>query len=73
MELETHRVQHPETVPSPALLFYPHLIEANIEEAVRIAGSPDRLRPHVKTNKCPNVVALELAHGIHRFKCATIA
>jgi D-serine deaminase-like pyridoxal phosphate-dependent protein len=73
MKPEIYRVQDPDRIPSPALLFYPHRIEANIQESIRIAGTPDRLRPHVKTNKCPNVVALKLARGIRKFKCATIA
>ena len=60
-------------VPTPALVFYPERIRANILEAVRIAGSASRLRPHVKTHKCPEVVAVMLDHGIERFKCATLA
>ena len=32
-----------------------------------------RLRPHVKTHKMAEVVRLQVAQGITRFKCATIA
>lgn len=63
----------PETLDTPALLVYPDLIAANIDAAVRLAGGADRLQPHVKTHKLPQVVALHLARGIRRFKCATIA
>ena len=58
---------------SPGLLFYKELIRRNIERCLQIAGSPERLRPHVKTHKLPQVVRMQLAHGIQKFKCATIA
>lgn len=60
-------------MPSPALLFYPALIRANIAEAIRIAGSPSRLCPHAKTHKTREVVQLELEAGISKHKVATIA
>jgi D-serine deaminase-like pyridoxal phosphate-dependent protein len=40
---------------------------------IRIAGSPGRLVPHVKTHKMPAIVKMQIEAGIHRFKCATIA
>ena len=40
---------------------------------IRIAGSPARLRPHCKTHKMREVIELELARGIAKHKCATIA
>src|SRR5271166_3678434 len=58
---------------SPALLFYKDLIRNNIAEAVRIAGDPSRLRPHVKTHKTPEIVRLCLDAGITKHKCATLA
>jgi len=58
---------------SPALLFYKPLIERNIALAVKMAGNPDRLRPHVKTHKTREIVRLELAAGITKHKCATLA
>jgi D-serine deaminase-like pyridoxal phosphate-dependent protein len=61
------------TVPSPALLVYPERIEANLRQMLAIAEGPDRLRPHVKTHKLPEVVRRHLARGITRFKCATLA
>ncbi|MGE5198544.1 MAG: D-TA family PLP-dependent enzyme [Rhodospirillaceae bacterium] len=60
-------------VPSPALAFYPERIEENIRRMIRIAGSPGRLRPHVKTHKTAEIVRLQLKHGIGKFKCSTIA
>jgi D-serine deaminase-like pyridoxal phosphate-dependent protein len=58
---------------SPGLLFYKDLIVRNIGRAIAIAGSPDRLRPHVKTHKTREIVRLELAAGITKHKCATLA
>jgi D-serine deaminase-like pyridoxal phosphate-dependent protein len=38
-----------------------------------IIGDAQRLRPHIKTHKCEQIVRLHLNHGITKFKCATIA
>ena len=61
-----------EQVRTPALVFYRDRIDANIASAIAIAGDPDRLRPHVKTHKCSQIVSMMLAYGITKFKCATI-
>jgi 3-hydroxy-D-aspartate aldolase len=58
---------------SPSLLLYKDRIAYNIAQMVQMAGSPDRLMVHVKTNKSPEVVKMMLAAGISRFKCATLA
>src|SRR5947208_15451206 len=58
---------------TPALLFYKDLIHRNIARAIEIAGSPSRLRPHVKTHKTREIVRMELAAGITKHKCATMA
>jgi len=60
-------------IPSPALLVYPDRVEENIRRMIAIAGSADRLRPHMKTNKLPEIIRMQLARGITRFKCATVA
>ena len=39
----------------------------------RLPGTPERLRPHCKTHKMPQVTKIELAHGITKHKCATFA
>jgi D-threonine aldolase len=69
---ESYRVEDPSRIPTPALLVYPEKARANIARAVAVAGGPERLRPHVKTHKCPEIVALLRAAGIGRFKCATL-
>jgi D-serine deaminase-like pyridoxal phosphate-dependent protein len=61
------------TVYTPALLFYKDLIRRNITHALDLAGSPDRLRPHVKTHKTREIVRMQLDMGITRHKCATLA
>lgn len=61
-------------VDSPALLVYPDRIEENIRRMIGILGGRrDRLRPHIKTHKMPEIVRLQIAHGITKCKCATIA
>ena len=58
---------------SPGLVIFRDLVEQNLAEMIRIAGSPARLRPHCKTHKMREIVALQLARGIVKHKCATIA
>lgn len=60
-------------IPSPGLLVYPDRIEENIRRMIRMAGGVERLRPHIKTHKLPEVIRMQMAHGITRFKTATIA
>ncbi len=60
-------------IDSPALLVFPQRVKANIQTAIKMIGDINRLRPHVKTHKCAEVVQLMLDAGITKFKCATIA
>src|SRR5262245_48317282 len=60
-------------VDSPALLIYPDRAEENVRRMIAIAGGADRLCPHVKTHKLAELVRTQMALGITRFKCATIA
>jgi D-serine deaminase-like pyridoxal phosphate-dependent protein len=68
-----YRVSNVDEVASPALLIYPDRVEENIRRMVRVAGGVDRLRPHMKTNKLPEVIRMQMAQGILKYKCATIA
>lgn len=73
METWCH-IDNLDRVDSPALLVYPDRIVKNIESALhRVHGQADRLRPHIKTNKCREVCQLMIDKGITKFKCATIA
>lgn len=58
---------------TPALVYNLDVIKENIEKAVAVAGSADRLWPHVKSHKMSEMVHLQLSKGIKKFKCATIA
>ena len=60
-------------VDSPALLIYPDRAEENVRGMIARAGGPERLCPHVKTHKLAELVRMQMALGITRFKCATIA
>ena len=73
-----YAIANADEIDSPALLVYPPRIVENIRRMIAIAGSGNesaigRLRPHVKTHKMSEVVRLQLAAGIRRFKCATLA
>src|ERR1043166_7040495 len=68
-----HELANDGEVPSPALLIYPDRVEQNIQRMLQIAGGPERLRAQLKTHKPAEVVRMQLAHGIRKFKCATIA
>jgi len=58
---------------SPALVVFPERVRHNIQLAIDMIGETTRLRPHIKTNKSPDVTRLMLNAGITKFKCATIA
>lgn len=67
------RIMNAAEVSSPALLIYPERITENLRRMIAAAGGADRLRPHVKTHKLPQVIGICLAQGIKKFKAATIA
>lgn len=71
--METQYPVDLDAIASPALLFRESAIEKNLDLMVQLAGRPDRLRPHVKTHKCPVIITRHLDRGITKFKCATIA
>lgn len=68
-----HSIKNIKELDTPALVIYPERVKENIRLAIEMAGSPDRLRPHVKTHKSPDATRLQLQAGIRQFKCATIA
>lgn len=72
-DLAWYTVRNAEKLNSPGILVYPDRVEQNIRQMITIAGSAGRLRPHVKTHKMPEVVKLQMRHGISKFKCSTIA
>ena len=73
METAWYTASNAAEIPSPALLVYPDRVEENIRRMIRVAGGVERLRPHMKTNKLPEVIRMQMDQGITKFKCATIA
>ena len=71
--MDWFRLSNEDEVPSPALLIFEERVDANLRLMLEIAGDPARLRPHVKTHKLGPLVTRQLALGIVKFKCATIA
>jgi len=55
---------------TPAVLVYPDRIQENIRRLISIAGSSQRLRPHVKTHKMGEVIKLQVEQGIQKFNWA---
>ncbi len=63
-----------DSAPSPALLFDADAIGRNLELMLRIVGGdPSKLRPHIKTHKCREILELQRGLGIVQVKAATIA
>lgn len=73
MDNKWYTIQNAESVATPALLVFPDRITHNIKRMIEIAGDVSRLRPHIKTYKTAEVVKMQQAYGIQKFKCATIA
>ena len=71
--MKWYTIENIENLDTPALVIYPDRVKRNIELVKRFVADVKSLRPHVKTNKCAEVVDLMLEGGITKFKCATIA
>jgi len=68
-----YRIANAAAIPTPTVLIYPDRVEQNLARMVAMAGGAQRLRPHVKTHKLPQIIALKRKAGISRFKVSTIA
>jgi D-serine deaminase-like pyridoxal phosphate-dependent protein len=68
-----YEVGNVDEIASPALLVYRERVDENVRDMIGVAGGVERLRPHVKTHKLPEVIRRQLVLGIDKFKCATIA
>jgi D-serine deaminase-like pyridoxal phosphate-dependent protein len=68
-----YEIENIKELDSPALVVFPERVKHNIQLAIDMIGDVNRLRPHIKTNKSPDVAKLMLDAGITKFKCATIA
>ncbi|WP_166824407.1 D-TA family PLP-dependent enzyme [Thalassoroseus pseudoceratinae] len=70
---QTYQISKTTEIFSPALVVFTEVLDANIAEMVRVAGDVNRLRPHCKTHKMPEVVKRQLDMGITKHKAATFA
>ena len=70
---DAYRINDPSQIFSPGMVIFRELLEHNLAEMVRVAGGPERLRPHCKTHKSREVVKMQIELGITKHKCATIA
>lgn len=68
-----YRIAQTGLIFTPGLVLFRDIVDENIDEMIRIAGRPSRLRPHSKTHKMAAVTQLELAKGIAKHKAATFA
>jgi D-serine deaminase-like pyridoxal phosphate-dependent protein len=62
-----------DAIPSPSLLVFEAAVARNLDRMIAIAGAPERLRPHVKTHKMPELVRRAEAAGVRKHKCATLS
>jgi D-serine deaminase-like pyridoxal phosphate-dependent protein len=70
---EWYVIDNIDQLDTPALVVYPDRVKENIRILKEFVPDVNRLRPHVKTNKCAEVCKLMMEAGIYKFKCATIA
>ena len=68
-----YELKDTECLDTPCLIYYTDIIRENIQKVIQIAGSPDRLWPHIKTHKSLDLVKLQIQYGIRKFKAATIS
>lgn len=71
--MQWYEINNPEQIDTPAILVFPDRVQFNIDHAIARVGNVDRLRPHIKTHKSPDVTRMSIQSGITKFKCATIA
>jgi D-serine deaminase-like pyridoxal phosphate-dependent protein len=67
----TYHIRSIETVDTPSLVFYEEKIRENISRIGQRLGGFERLRPHVKTHKCREILDMQVAAGVASVKCAT--
>ncbi|UBM60439.1 alanine racemase [Marinilongibacter aquaticus] len=72
--MEWYKIDQIGDLNSPGLLLYKNRMEVNIAEMLNmVEGQTERLMPHVKTNKCQQVIASMVKQGITKFKASTMA
>ena len=61
-----------QSIVTPALVIDLGAARRNLRAVLERTAGPGRWRPHVKTAKVPEAMALFVDEGIRRFKCATL-
>ena len=72
MQQGIYKLSNPTELDTPAMITYPHIVQENIDEIIRICGDPEKIVPHSKTHKSSDVLKMQLEKGIKSFKCATL-
>nr|WP_299387080.1 D-TA family PLP-dependent enzyme [Allomuricauda sp.] len=68
------RIENIDIVDSPSIVLYKQQLQFNIGHMVSLVdGQTERLMPHVKTNKMPEVMKLLLGANISNFKASTVS
>ena len=68
-----YRIQNVGAIPSPSLVVYLAQVQQNIEHAIAtVNGDVSKLRPHAKTHKTAEIIAMEREAGILKHKCSTL-
>ncbi len=62
-----YKVAEEDKLQTPGLLVFPERIKKNIASMIKIAGSTERLWPHVKTYKMAKVIDLQMEAGYSAF------
>ncbi|EOR94360.1 low-specificity D-threonine aldolase [Arcticibacter svalbardensis MN12-7] len=70
---DNFKIVNAENIISPQLVVFADIVKRNVQHLIDLFEHSGQLRPHVKTNKCPQVVQIMMDAGIHKFKCATIS
>jgi D-serine deaminase-like pyridoxal phosphate-dependent protein len=73
MKIETYRIRNADQDDTPFVAVYIEHVKQNIATLNDLFSDQSRIRPHVKTHKCQQIVKLLLDSGITKFKCSTIA
>ena len=64
LDPQIYRISDTSELRSPGLVIFKPLLIENLQEMLRIAGGPERLRPHCKTHKMPAVIGILLEMGM---------
>jgi D-serine deaminase-like pyridoxal phosphate-dependent protein len=68
-----YSINNSDALDTPAIVIYLDRAKKNIQTLVNSIDDVNRLRPHIKTHKSPEITTLMLESGIKKFKCATIS